>query len=527
MEDRGSSEVKGVKTIVQDDIDADREDHNQYVTFVVGDEVFAVEMSPVQEIIRVPETVHVPLTPHTLEGLANLRGRVLPIINLRRIFGLEDIAADDATRAVVINMGQPLGFVVDRVSSVISADPSQIEGIEGIRSSLNTELIAGLIKGVAGYEMIMVLDFKRLIEQEFSEIQAVVNANSSIRQGGSHNMEDEEHTEGGDELQLVSFEVAGQEYAIAIENIQEIVQVPENIVHIPRSESHVVGIITLRNRLLPVISLRGLFQMPPQQIDEKSRIVVVTLGSTSVGLLVDSVNEVLRVPGSVIDAMPVILTQNGEMSDISEICRLDEGRRMVSIISVDKLFHSSAVKEALAAMETIKDRDMDHNSSDNEDEINDDDEQMVVFRLDNEEFGVPIESVQEIVRVPDELTHVPKAPSFVEGVINLRGTVLPVIDLRGRMGLSATERSDRQRIMVFLIKGMRVGFIVDSVTEVLKVPKDSIEPAPRLSGEQAHLLQHIANLQRQHRIIQIIEPTHIIEDMELQDLSSMSEEEAA
>ena len=68
-----------------------------------------------------------------------------------------------------------------------------------------------------------------------------------------------------------------------------------------------------------------------------------------------------------------------------------------------------------------------------DDEISDDDEQVVVFRLDREEYGVSIESVQEIVRVPEQLTHIPKAPSFVEGGINLRGSVLPVIDLRRRL----------------------------------------------------------------------------------------------
>ena len=106
---------------------------------------------------------------------------------------------------------------------------------------------------------------------------------------------------------------------------------------------------------------------------------------------------------------------------------------------------------------------------------------MVVFRLDKEEFGAPIASVQEIVRVPEELIRVPKAPSFVEGVINLRGTVLPVIDLRLRLGLKQVERTDRQRIMVFLISDVRTGFIVDQVAEVLKIPKSAIEPAPQLS----------------------------------------------
>jgi purine-binding chemotaxis protein CheW len=74
----------------------------------------------------------------------------------------------------------------------------------------------------------------------------------------------------------------------------------------------------------------------------------------------------------------------------------------------------------------------------------------------------------------------PKAPSFVEGVINLRGSVLPVIDLR-RAWAQQVERTDRQRIMVFLISDVRTGFIVDQVAEVLKIPKAAIEPAPQLS----------------------------------------------
>lgn len=120
----------------------------------------------------------------------------------------------------------------------------------------------------------------------------------------------------------------------------------------------------------------------------------------------------------------------------------------------------------------------------------------MVFRLADGEFGVPIDSVQEIVRIPDELTHVPKAPAFVEGVTNLRGSVLPVIDQRKRLDLPALARNDRQRIMVFLLSGVRTGFIVDAVTEVLKVPRTAIEASPRLSGEQSRLLGRVANLEK-------------------------------
>jgi purine-binding chemotaxis protein CheW len=501
-------------------------DVRQFVTFVVGDEVFAVDMAPVQEIIRVPDVVRVPLAPATLDGLANLRGKVLPIISLRRIFGNPERSYDDATRAVVIDLGQPLGFVVDRVASVVGVDVRQIEDAAGISSTVRSELVSGLLKDVGGHAMVMVLDFARLIATEFADVAAAARGAASgaandgaLLPAGEQDLEEA----ASDELQLVSFEVAGQEYAIAIEDVQEIVQTPDEIVQVPQSQSHVLGIMTLRQRLLPLVSLRRMFGMPARQADEQSRIVVVALGSASVGVVMDSVNEVLRVARSRVEPMPPLLAREPGMADIGQICRLDGGKRLVSIIDAASMFRQDAIKQVLE--NTAK---MDH---DYEDEMagadaagegQDDDEQLVVFRLGDEEFGVPIDSVQEIVRVPDSLTHVPKAPHFVEGVINLRGSVLPVVDLRRRLGLATVERSDRQRIMVFLIDRVCTGFIVDSVAEVLKVERAAIEPAPRLSSEQSRLLARMANLEKQKRMVQLLDPQHLVGRDELEGLAQLA-----
>ena len=106
-----------------------------------------------------------------------------------------------------------------------------------------------------------------------------------------------------------------------------------------------------------------------------------------------------------------------------------------------------------------------------------------MFRLSNEEYGVPIDSVQEIVRVPEELIRVPKTPAFIEGVINLRGSVLPVVDQRRRFGLAGMARNDRQRIMVLTIAASHrlhrgLGFRGDAHGA------RHIDPAPKLSAEQ-------------------------------------------
>ena len=491
----------------------------QFVTFIAGNEVFAADMSPVKEIIRVPEVVRVPLAPPALEGLANLRGKVLPIISLRRLFGFEELAHDDSTRALVIDVGQPMGFVVDRVSSVVGVDAGHIEDVGSIKTTVNTEVLSSLIKDVGGHAMIMVLDFAKLIEREFSQI-ASISKRAGVAGTAQASVQTEEE-DLSDELQLVSFDVDGQEYAIAIEDVQEIVQVPEAVIHVPHSESHVLGVMTLRSRLLPLVNLRSMFALPYRELDEKSRIVVLTLAGVSVGVVVDAVSEVLRVSKSGVDPLPAMLAREGNLAEITSICRLDNGKRMVSIVTARNLFGHSLVKEALNA---VNESELEEGRQAREaDESLDDDEQVVIFRLDKEEFGAPIASVQEIVRVPKELIRVPKAPSFVEGVINLRGTVLPVIDLRLRLGLKQVERSDRQRIMVFLISDVRTGFIVDQVAEVLKIPKAAIEPAPQLSNDQVRLLSRMANLEKQKRMVQLLDPPHLMERKELVALAAVTE----
>jgi purine-binding chemotaxis protein CheW len=121
-------------------------------------------------------------------------------------------------------------------------------------------------------------------------------------------------------------------------------------------------------------------------------------------------------------------------------------------------------------------------------------EQVVVFEIAGESYGVDIARVQEIIR-PPAITAVPRAPEYVEGVVNLRGRVIPVINLRNRFGLPDTERDRSSRIVVLEISGQTIGVAVDAVSEVLRVPQDVIEaPGATLTGPQTAHLRGIAKL---------------------------------
>lgn len=125
-------------------------------------------------------------------------------------------------------------------------------------------------------------------------------------------------------------------------------------------------------------------------------------------------------------------------------------------------------------------------------------EQLVVFRLAQELYGVEINRVQEIIRLP-EITEVPRAPTFLEGVINLRGRITPVVDLRKRFGLHADEPTKNARIMVVeVINDHLVGLIVDEVSEVLRVSQENIEPpSPLVTTVDSTYLRAIAKQKNQ------------------------------
>ena len=145
--------------------------------------------------------------------------------------------------------------------------------------------------------------------------------------------------------------------------------------------------------------------------------------------------------------------------------------------------------------------------------------QLVSFKLGEEEFGVDILQVQEIIRMQN-ITRVPNAPHFVEGVINLRGKVIPVIDLRKRFDLGDHERDKNTRIVVVKIDDVVVGLIVDEVSEVLRIPADTVEPPPPIvAGIESDFIRGVGKLEG--RLLILLDLNRILSKEEQYSLQQM------
>ncbi|EXX91308.1 chemotaxis protein CheW [Paenibacillus darwinianus] len=128
---------------------------------------------------------------------------------------------------------------------------------------------------------------------------------------------------------------------------------------------------------------------------------------------------------------------------------------------------------------------------------------VIVFALANEHYGIEVDKVRTIERMMP-ITRVPKTPAFIKGVINLRGVVIPVIDLRGRFGLEQTEATENSRIIIVASNDLEVGFIVDSANDVIDIDSDAIDTPPEVvGGIRAKYLRGVAKLDEQRLLIML------------------------
>ena len=476
----------------------------RYLTFRVDAGLYALPAEEVAEVILPLAVSRVPQSPRSLLGLANLRGSVIPLASARALLGRAEGPASAGARAIVLGGAAPVALAVDGVEGLVTLDPTVAETRAAAELVADPgERLRGAFKAAAGQDVAKILDVRRLLEADFTprarEPKAAPAA-APTSPGASLGAP----TAG---VKLVSFMVAGQPYALGIEAVTEILPRPSSLAAAPRAEALVLGVAAYRDGLLPLLSLRGLLgfpEAPPSAGLEK--VIVVTVSGVPVGLVADRMDSIVTAdPDAIEPTPPVLAARAGGETRIKAIARIDGGRRLISILDVAALFHEDVMQRLADQAGGGGGASVENGA------IGMGETPFLVFRLGREEFGLPIESVDEVTRGPERITRVPRTPKFLEGVINLRGEVLPVIDQRRRFDLPAFD-GDRQRLRLVVVRsgGRRAGLIVDSVSEVLRLGADAVEPAPDLTGEGTRLVRGVINIDDGRRLVLVLDPSELL-----------------
>lgn len=465
----------------------------QRLTVWAGEAKVAMDAAAVSEVIRSPRVTRMPHGPPSLLGVTHLRGQVVPVVSLGRLLGRGAHAAD---RVVVLQRDPPVGLAVT--------------GVEALKAVVMETAPADgqlLLDDADGARWI---DLDAALEAQFAVFRGGVRSRAVTRvEKGIQ----EEATLVAERVYL-GFDLAGQAYALPLETVSEVSAVPSEIAALPKTEEVLLGVAQLREAVLPVLSTRALLGLSDGAFTGGERLVVTRVGHQALGLVVDRVSAILRVGEDRLGPAPGLFNRGAGEARIESVLRMPDGKGVVAVLSPQLLLADQRVASLLSEVQGSEETVV----AEAQQAVQR--ERFVVVQLGEERYGLPVAAVDEVVRRPESLTRLPKAPAYVQGVMNLRGRVVPVIDQRQRFSVEGAARAGG-RIVVVTIGALQAGFAVDGVSSILEIEAGELLPAPDLAADGDQLFDRA--VERDGEVILLIDPKALLDRAEadlLRDLTA-------
>ncbi len=455
--------------------------------FRVDGKILGIDSEKALQILRFSSITPVPLTNEAFRGVSVVGGKIVSIIDLGLSFDLGKIDETlDTARLITTALDSDIyAVLVEEVLGITFIKPENYEP-----SNDDNKKIEGFYK--ENGEICQIID----IEEILKEMDIAAFSASKVEKLNQDNRDNSYAQD--DFSKFLFFRMSSELFAIDIDIINELVFVPEEITPIPESETFVLGMITLRNKIINTLDLTTFFGFNPSKNSNKSRLIIIQDDKKRVALCVDFIEEAKDIEKSQIERVP----ENFKDNKIDSIYK-DENGEIASIIS------NKILKQL------IKDYHLDE-EDDKQIEIKGTKEssmiEVVIFSIDTEEFAIDINNVQEIIRYSNA-TPMPNAPEFVEGVINLRGIVIPIVSLQEKLGFEKNI-TDTTKILICNIKDSKIGFLVDDVKEILSIEDDSLSSS---KGSDT-LFDEIITLDNGERVILKLKVDKLFSDDELDNL---------
>ncbi len=458
--------------------DAEGEDRagaaeEQLVSFRLAGEVYAFDIRHVSEIIKISGITRAPNAPAGVRGLFTIRDQLLPIIDLREILGLPTLASERS--AVVAAAAREHQEWFDSLDHALAANRPFSGATVAKETPFGKWLEAYNSSSIAVEGLI-----KRLKRARADLFTAAGRLLRNQRRDGDETPSREQFREQGGALLAVVLDL-----------------------------------------------LAGLESTMAENLLMDQRALVVRGNGMSVGYLVDWVDEVLRIPRSVIDEAPGLAAS--ERGELRAVAKLNNGEKLIMIMDESALISG----ETGRAISEIKARAGGEATGGDAAEASVqgraaqeviDEVQLVTFTIDREEYAIPIMQVREINRA-SAITAVPRAPFFVDGMTNLRGNVLPVLNIRKLFGLADRESDDRTRIIIVDMDGGRTGLRVDQVNEVLRLSRRQIEKTPSVvvSGGANHFMEGVCKIDGGRRIVVLLDVGKVLDADQLRQMAELAD----
>ncbi len=439
-------------------------------SFYINSMEVAINVKSIHEVVNFPENIiAMPLAPAFLLGVFNLRGLIIPIINLKSLLHFENDEVSAIQKIAIVDYeGAKVGLVFDSTSEIIRVTQQMLCGFNYTNENSH-KVISGAIKLDAGKRILQIIDPFALVSIE-NIPQILEQQLKNDKKTASLNNKHESRNK------CISFSVNELKMGFEISGIHEIIKVPE-IQESAFKSDLCMGIVNLRGQTVPVLDLAFLLgaRKNNEKIIEETRIIILKIDNELFGLQVDAVENISTYTQDQIMPIPLLNKKRSSMflgcisfGDQGDIILLNYQEVLSNneIIEItqghSKIYSTNVESKELTARKNISRQSY------------------ISFKLDHL-FGVSIKDIREIINYSADIISAPGMPSFVKGILNLRGILITIIDTRQLylMG-EATIRPESSKILIFDLDQERFGLIVDSVESILTVDDLSKMKVPSL-----------------------------------------------
>jgi len=456
-----------------------------YGTYFLGNDEFAFHIREMQEVVNYPAKVdRLPLMPAYVEGVFNLRDRILPLVSLRRVLEISVDSEPEKSKmyvGIIKISGQLVGVELDRTGDVLSLAEDDIAKVERKNA---VSIVSGLANLDEGKRVVRVVDASKILEMDdMPVLSQKIEDQSRENQSGV--------TVGGIGIgqTAISFTSESSEFAVPVSEILEVLENPRlEDTHI--AYDNCLGILNLRGTMISVIDFRSTMGSDTQTDLDTGMVLVVIAGHKYCGFLVDTVTDVFDFSQSQVMPIPA-LKENRRKGCLKGVLSVG-GDRNVFLIDSGALCGEEDIVEAIEAC-SVPDalgsegkRSGDASSLARNDSFEGQDELKVyvTFRL-GKTLAAEITEVDEIIAFPSELMEPPGYEGYLRGMLNLRGAIIPIVDMRRYYGMSDYKNLKEASVLIVAYEDSRYGLIVDSVEDSVDVYKSQTTVIPKVVNDSS------------------------------------------
>lgn len=444
-------------------------------SFYLNDCEIALPVDAIQEVVIPPRTlVPMPMAPAYLLGLFDLRGTIVPVIDVKLVLGLE--AGDrewDAYRiAIIDHQGVNIGLRFDATGSILRARASEVSDFEYSGAEGQAAVVGGAVRLEGGARIVQVLDVDAIF--------AMGMVPHTEGQGRSATGSVQARRKQGLRTKCISFGIGEYRCAFQISSIHEIIKVAE-IAESPLAGGKCIGLLNLRGDTVPVVDFArvlGYGSRARGVCTEDQRVIVMRIGNESFGLLVDRVDSIVAYEEHELLPVPAVSAERPHLvrgciataDSASGILLLDHSEVLTNQ-EIEAITHGHAEVYQTAADVRQAARHGGRRST------------YITFTMGCL-FAAAIEEVREVIEHPPELLHPPELPERVKGVFNLRGEIVVIID---PADLSGDDHSGKNlKVLVFEKQAVKYGLVVQSVESIVAFRSDEKLPLPEAAYSRAN-----------------------------------------